>query len=66
MITIRKELARDVDRSCRTALGALANYGERMKEPVEAMLHRLYSQGRGLDSPYCAWPPTWAATNRYQ
>lgn len=50
-------LTRNLDRSCRAALGALAIYGERLREPVEAMLFRLHSQGRGDESPYCAWPP---------
>jgi hypothetical protein len=51
-------LARNVDSSCRTALGALANYGERLREPVEAMIHRIHAQGRAYESPYCTWPPT--------
>jgi hypothetical protein len=50
-------LARNVDRVCRAALGALAIHGDRMRGPVEALLYRLRAQGRGDDSPYCAWPP---------
>jgi hypothetical protein len=42
-------------------LSAMANYGERVREPVEAMLYRIHAQGRAYDSPYCAWPPNWSA-----
>jgi hypothetical protein len=49
-------LTRNADRVCHVALGALAVYGERLREPVEALLYRLHAQGRGDDSSYCAWP----------
>ena len=49
-------LTRNADRVCHVALGALAVYGERLREPVDALLYRLHAQGRGDDSPYCAWP----------
>ena len=58
-------LTRNLDRSCRTALSALGTFGDRMREPVEALLHRLYAQGRGDDSPYCVWPPSRIAGSRY-
>ena len=48
-------LARDTDRVCRSMLGALASYGERLRDPVEAMLDRLQSRGRGEESAYCNW-----------
>ena len=54
-------LAGSVERNCKAGLTAMANYGERVREPVEAMLYRIHSQGRAYDSPYCAWPPNWAA-----
>lgn len=59
-------LTRNPERNCRTAMGALSNYGERLREPVEAMLNRIHMQGRGLESPYCAWPPKWAMGTRLQ
>jgi hypothetical protein len=36
------------------------------REPVEAMLYRIYTQGRAYESPYCAWPPNWAMGMRRQ
>lgn len=53
-----------LDRSCRTALGLVASYGEPLKAPVEALLARIYSRGRSAESPYCAWPPNWGAVSR--
>jgi hypothetical protein len=53
-------LAGNVEQNCRAARNALATYGERVREPVEAMLYRIYNQGRAYQSPYCAWPPNWA------
>lgn len=58
-------LSRNLDRSCRTALGALATFGNRMREPVEALLLRLHEQGRADDSPNCVWPPNDFAGSRY-
>ncbi len=58
-------LTRNLDRSCRTALGAVASFGDRMREPVEALLSRLHAQGRADDSPYCVWPPSRSAGSRY-
>jgi hypothetical protein len=50
-------LSDDVERTCVAALHAFANYGERMRMPVEAMLYRLHAQGRSDAFPGCAWPP---------
>jgi hypothetical protein len=47
----------DVENACVSALRAYANYGERMRAPVEAMLYRAHTQGRDQMSPACAWPP---------
>ena len=58
-------LAKNADRSCRTALAAYANYGERLRAPVEAALYRMHLQGRDYESPYCAWPPDWNAVSRW-
>ena len=55
-------LSPNVERSCRSALTALSNYGERMREPVEAMFYRVHAQGRAYDSPYCSMPRKWAMT----
>jgi hypothetical protein len=57
-------LAGSIEQNCKAARNAIANYGERVREPSEAMLYRIYSQGRAYESPYCAWPPTWAAGMR--
>ena len=59
-------LARDVERNCIAARSAIAKYGERLREPAEAMLYRIYTQGRANESPYCAWPPNWAVGARLQ
>ena len=53
-------VAPTIERSCRSALNALSTYGERLREPVEAMFHRIHSQGRAYESPHCAWPRRWA------
>ena len=58
-------LTRNLDRSCRSALGALASYGERMREPVESLMSRLYAQGRDDDSPYCIQRTSRSAWSRY-
>ena len=59
-------LAGSVERNCKAGLSAIANYGERVREPVEAMLYRIHSLGRAYESPYCAWPPNWAVGMRRQ
>jgi serine/threonine protein kinase len=59
-------LSRNIERNCKTAMGALSNYGERLREPVEAMLNRIHMQGRGYESPYCSLPPKWAMGTRLQ
>ncbi len=59
-------LAGSVERNCKAGLSAIANYGERVREPVEAMLYRIHTQGRAYESPYCAWPPNWAMGMRRQ
>jgi hypothetical protein len=59
-------LAGSVERNCKAGLSAMANYGERVREPVEAMLYRIHSQGRAYDSPYCAWPPNRSAMGMRQ
>ena len=50
-------LSDDVERTCVTALHAFANYGERLRMPVESMIYRLHAQGRGNAYAACAWPP---------
>jgi len=49
-------LARNDERVCRAALGALSSHGERMREPVESLLYRLHSQRRDDGAPSCSWP----------
>ena len=48
-------LARDTDRVCRALLGAVSSYGDRLRDPVEAMVERLHRQGRAGDTTYCSW-----------
>jgi hypothetical protein len=50
-------LARDLDRSCRAALGAVDSYGDSMVAPVQMMMLRIRQHGRDWESPSCAWPP---------
>jgi hypothetical protein len=57
-------LSGSAEPTCVAALNALANYGERLRGPVEAVLYRIHAQGRSLDSPWCAWPPTGSAPPR--
>ncbi len=59
-------LAGSVERNCKAGLSAITNYGERVREPVEAMLYRIHTQGRAYESPYCAWPPNWSLGMRRQ
>jgi hypothetical protein len=59
-------LTADVDTRCIATLNAVATYGERMRRPVEAMFYRLHSQGRGIGSQACAWPPNGAVLSRLQ
>ena len=49
-------LSRDLDRSCRVALGAVARYGDVMMAPVQAMMMRIRQHGRDRESPNCSWP----------
>jgi serine/threonine protein kinase len=55
-LLVELSLSTDVDRSCREARRAYAMYGERMRVPIEALLNRIRAQGRGEESPACAWP----------
>ena len=59
-------LSHNIERSCRAAMGALSNYGERLREPVEAMFYRIHVQGRAYESPYCSWPRKFAMAPRLQ
>ena len=59
-------LTADVDTRCAATLSALASYGERLRKPVEAMFYRLHSQGRGIGSQACAWPPNTSVVSRLQ
>jgi len=57
-------LTSDIDRSCRTALIAYANFGERLRVPVQAMLSRVHSLRERDPHPSCAWPSYWNAMAR--
>ena len=49
-------LSRNLDRDCRTALGAIDRHGDLMLAPVQAMMLRIRQHGRHGESPNCAWP----------
>ena len=55
------QIGSDIERHCRVAIDAYAAYGERLRPPVEAMLYRIHTLGRGERSPTCEWPPQWTA-----
>ena len=57
-------LSPNVDRSCQSALRAYANYGQRLRAPVLALLQRVNAQGRAYDAPSCMWPAYWNAAAR--
>jgi hypothetical protein len=59
-------LTADVDTRCIATLNAVQTYGERLRKPVEAMFYRLHSQGRGVGSQACAWPPNGSVLSRLQ
>jgi hypothetical protein len=52
-------LAPSPERQCRAALNAYAAWGEPLRAPVEAMLHRAQRWGLADRSPLCEWPPHW-------
>jgi serine/threonine protein phosphatase PrpC len=47
-------LSDDAERSCRVALQAYAEYGARLRVPVENLLRRVHAQGRDYGAPACA------------
>jgi len=51
-------LGRNAWQVCRAAIGALQVHGERLREPVEALIARLRTQGRTDGSIHCGAPPT--------
>lgn len=53
------ELAAQPERQCRAALNAYAQYGERLRSSVEALLQRAHALGLDEESPQCAWPAHW-------
>ena len=57
-------LAPNLEQQCRSAIHAVATYGEPLRSPVEAMLSRVHSSGRSARSPFCEWPPYWMATSQ--
>jgi hypothetical protein len=59
-------LAKDVERNCKAGQIAIASYGERVREPVNAMMYRIHTQGRAYAAPHCLWPTNWSASARLQ
>jgi hypothetical protein len=57
-------LAGGSERQCRAAIDAYALYGEALRTPVEAMLHRASTSARPQRSRLCEWPPHWSASTR--
>ena len=56
-------LAPSLERQCKAAVNAYAQYGERLRAPVEAMLYRVHSSGRSERSASCEWPARWMAAS---
>jgi hypothetical protein len=54
------ELASDPDQPCRAAAQAYAQYGERVRPSVEALLRRARTMGLDEESAHCEWPSHWA------
>lgn len=57
-------LAPNLEQQCKAAIRTYETYGEPLRLPVEAMLHRVHSSGRAARSPFCEWPPYWMATSQ--
>ena len=57
-------LSNNVERTCVAGWNALANYGDRMRGPLDAMLYRVHMRGHSVDSPWCAYPPDFSAPPR--
>ena len=57
-------LSNNVERTCVAGWNALANYGDRLRGPLDAMLYRVYVRGHSVDSPWCAYPPDFSAPPR--
>lgn len=55
-------LAPNLERQCKAALDVYAIYGERLRAPVEAMLHSANASGRANGSSSCEWPPRWVVS----
>jgi hypothetical protein len=53
---VETALTTSLDRSCRAALYAYANYGEPLRTPVQAMLYRVNSHPGARAYRSCAWP----------
>jgi hypothetical protein len=58
-------LTRNLDRTCRSALGAVDSFGDRLIVPVQAMMMRIRQQGREYESPYCTWPSRWQSAKGF-
>ena len=57
-------LTNNLERSCRAAHRAYANYGEIMRAPVLAFFQRLNEQGRAYDAPACTRSVYWNVAAR--
>ena len=57
-------LAAQPERQCRAAINAYTQHGERLRAPVEAMLHRASQSPRTQSAQLCEWPPHWVASRR--
>ncbi len=52
-------VSRDVNRSCRSALSSVANHGQAMRAPAEALLLRAQDRLNVAAAPQCQLPPKW-------
>jgi hypothetical protein len=57
-------LSANVERICVSGWNDIADYGEPLRRPVEALLYRVHMRGHSVDSPWCAWPPDWSTPPR--
>ncbi|HSV20035.1 MAG TPA: hypothetical protein VLR71_16595 [Casimicrobiaceae bacterium] len=55
-LLVELALSDDAERICRAAQQSYATYGERLRNPVEALMRRVQSQGRDQWAPACTWP----------
>ncbi len=56
-------LAPNLERYCQGAIALYSTYGERLRAPVEAVLHDASASAHAPPPLSCEWPPRWALNN---